>query len=457
MKETFGITVLPPSPLKSAGDGLQESLHHYALRMAEMCCLPLGRFEMFLLRDDASASKAGNAFFPSSWIGPRSNFRPLLAALKRDTGLENLHTGTFHVVADVMGRGGTRRRQVRGEGRAWCPACYFKWDENSSCEPLIWAFDMLTACPTHSVLLETRCDACNAPQGFSVAYRKRRRCEHCNNALGHDHGVQELAWQNQWVNKTLLQFTQWLEETDEPINLLNYEVFLHQLNERQKAEGTVRPAVLRYLSTNRDVASRKLCLPTISTLLNFAAFQGTTIQAILCEPSFAASRNLIDEGGRFEGLLFKRRDLSDAQARVIFILSRLVASGLAIPPPSIVWLELKLWLDKVRDICPFEQGQYIDKFRAQPTRLSLQRFLNGVNYCLRQLEQDDSEPDKSKVVKLHESLGYERKDASQCVEAALNLRDALLLSLDKTQLAQFEADRTRVLADWTANANIEAK
>ena len=118
---------LPPSPLRSAGPGLQESLHHYALRIAAQCCMSIRKLEKFLLRDDPRAPKAGNAAFPSSWIGPRSNFRSLLKALQRDTGVGNLHNGTFHAIADVVGRGGTRRRQIRGEGRVWCPVCYLEW------------------------------------------------------------------------------------------------------------------------------------------------------------------------------------------------------------------------------------------------------------------------------------------------------------------------------------------
>ncbi|RYD64606.1 MAG: hypothetical protein EOP84_32585, partial [Verrucomicrobiaceae bacterium] len=150
----FPFTALPPAVLRTSGSGLQESLHHYALRVAEQCNLALGQLQRFLLRDSASKSEA--AVFPSSWIGPRSNFRPLLASLQRDTGQTDLAGGTFLAVSEVMGRGGTRRRQGRGEGRAWCPMCYLEWDKRTSSEPLLWAFDMLSACPVHDALLETR-------------------------------------------------------------------------------------------------------------------------------------------------------------------------------------------------------------------------------------------------------------------------------------------------------------
>lgn len=282
-------TPLPPSPLRSAGPGLQESLHHYALRMASSCCLSLRALERMLLRHEAREKTYGNAIFPSSWIGPRSNFRELLFALKRDTGVQDLHYGTFHIVADVIGRGGTRRRQVRGEGRAWCPSCYLNWDDKTSCEPLLWAFDMLTACPMHKVLLETRCPSCNAPQSFSAPYRSRRLCQYCHASLGHSRQIFENDRQNDWVNKTLLLFSQWIGETSEPIVIGNYHRFLSDLLDGQ-VEGKRLPDIIRqYCAANRDAARRNRSLPTISGLLNLAAYQGTTIQEILCEPTFAAS------------------------------------------------------------------------------------------------------------------------------------------------------------------------
>lgn len=452
-KQESVFTPLPPSSLRTAGPGLQESLHHYALRMADQCCMSLSEFELFLRREDEKAVVAGNARFPSSWIGPRSNFRSLLRSLERDTGVKGLHTGTFHVVADMIGRGGTRRRQIRGDGRAWCPTCYLQWDERSSSEPLVWAFDMLTACPLHGTLLETRCPTCNAYQGFSVKYRLRRRCQYCNSALGHDLGRQESNKQNEWVNRTLLEFTSWIGEEVQPITGENYETFLNCILDGYKAGRKLPKAILNYCRDNRSVARRDVALPTISTLLNLAAYQGSTIQAILCDPQSAASEHIFESGSRFEGLLFKRRDLQPEHKRAIYVLSRLAGSNRFLPPPSLVWLELRLWCDGVRDICPNEHIRYTEKYGAQRVSAGPYRFKRGVEACLRLLEK----PEPKRMEILDETLiefGYDAVSRRECIEASVNLWRALRLSLIDEVLAEFYLKRSNAIEAWAANVGV---
>lgn len=449
-KQESVFTPLPPSDLRTPAPGLQESLHHYALRMADRCCMSLTQLEVFLKREEERPVVAGNARFPSSWIGPRSNFRPLLRSLERDTGVKGLHTGTFHVVADVMGRGGTRRRQIRGEGRAWCPTCYLQWDERSSSEPLVWAFDMLTACSLHGTLLETRCRSCNASQGFSVRYRLRRRCQHCNDALGHNLGRQEENKQNEWVNRTLLEFTRWIGEEAQPITGKNYETFLNCMLDGHKAGRKFPKTILNYCRVSRSAARRDMALPTVSTLLNLAAYQGTTVQAILCDPQSAASEHFFESGSRFEGLLFKRRDLQQEHKRVIYVLSRLANSNSILPPPSLVWLEIKLWCDGVRDICPNEHTRYAEKYQAQRVHAGPYRFKRGVEACLRLLEK----PKPKKMAALDKVLtefGYDAISRRECIEASVNLRRALRLSLIDVVLAEFEVKRSSAVEAWAAN------
>lgn len=450
-----GATPLPPSPLRSAGLGLQESLQHYALRMAAQCCLSIRKFEGFLLRDDPRAAKAGNAIFPSSWIGPRSNFRALLAALKRDTGVPNLHVGTFHVVADVMGRGGTRRRQIRGEGRVWCPRCYLEWDDRTSSEPLVWAFDMLSACPVHSVRLESRCHICSAPQTFWAAYRKRRTCEVCKASLGHPRGVQESDKQALWINATLLQFTSWIEETDEPVTSCKYLQFLEAMRTRRSEAGGLPPVIRAYVDIEYGVRRRKQALPTVSTLINFAAFQGVAIEDLLCEPSFAASAHLAQGAATFSGVLFRRRDLQQPQRRVVYVLARLAANGGPLPPASVVWKQLGLWCDGVRDICPSEHSAFWDRFRAQARTVPMGRFKLGASSCMRLLEGLGGSTDAGQALRQHlrANHGFHEAAAVQCATACLSLSEALVMSSDEAELIAFELAKADIVARWAADGS----
>lgn len=446
------LTPLPPSPLRSYGPGLQESVHHYALRIAAQCCFSIRKLEEFLLRDDPSAPKAGNAVFPSSWIGPRSNFRSLLAALKRDTGVRNLHTGTFYAVADVMGRGGTRRRQIRGEGRVWCPACYLQWDDRSSSEPLIWAFDMLSACSIHGVQLEARCYSCGASQGFSVGFRERRTCQECLAPLGHGKGIQETDKQAVWVNATLLEFTLWLEEVDKPISSEKYLEFLTAMRSRRSDEEKLPPVIRAYVGSQYDTKNRRRSLPTVSTLLNLAAFQGVAIQDILCEPTFAASPHLAQGATRFEGVLFRRRDLQLPHRRVVYVIARLAGNEMPIPPPSVVWGELGLWCDGVRDYCPLEHQAFKAKFQTQSRLTSLERFKRGATSCMRLLQRIEGSADRNQLLRQHLETYHDFNEAGaeQCVRASLNLREALDQSSNEAELVAFENRRAREVARWAA-------
>ena len=392
---------------------------------------------------------------PSSWIGPRSKFRTLLSALKRDTGVTNLHTGTFHVVADVMGRGGTRRRQIRGDGRAWCPSCYFDWDDHLSSEPLIWAFDMLSACPIHGVKLEAHCYSCGAPQGFSAGFRVRRNCQECNAPLGHRYGVQESDKERIWVNRTLLQFAQWIEETDTPITSEKYLEFLSALQRRRSGEGELPPLIRAYVGTEYSVRKRKMALPTISTLLNLAAFQGVAVQDILCEPSFAASENIAPGAARFDGLLFKRRDLHLPHRRVVFVIDGLSKGAGPLPPPSLVWRQLGLWCDGVKDYCPLEHARFMERYKSQPVKVGPARYLMGTTACMRLLARSEETHEQmaTMIQHLQAHFNFDEGEARQCAEAGINLHQQLELSLNEAELAAFEDKRAISAARWAADGS----
>src|SRR3990167_5308845 len=448
------VTPLPPSPLRSGGPGLQESLHHYALRMAAQCCLTIRKLEEFLLRDDPRAPKAGNAIFPSSWIGPRSNFRSLLAALEHDTGVHNLHTGTFHVLADVMGRGGTRRRQIRGEGRVWCPACYLDWDDPSSSEPLIWAFDMLTACPNHGVQLESRCSSCGVSQEFSAGYRHRRKCQRCQCSLAHGKGARESDKQALWVNAALLEFTTWIATVDTPITNEKYLEFLAEMRARPNGEP-LPPPIRGYIAMEYHRRALKRSLPTVTTLLNLAAFQGVAIHEILCHPSFAASPRIVPGVARFDGLLFRRRDLTRPHRRVVYVIDKLASGASPLPPPSVLWRELGLWCDGVRDYCPLEHESFTTRFRTQDRLLSVQRFKLGATSCMRLLEKGGVPVDfkESLIQHLVQRFDFNAAAAEQCASACAGLREALALSEDEGELLAFETRLAHEVAQWAANGS----
>jgi len=86
---------------------------------------------------------------------------------------------------------GTWRRVFSGAGllrfqRAWCPRCL---DDSRSSnqpvyEPLIWALNEVSACPTHGCLLVDRCHHCRRDQHVISAKMKPGHCCRCRRWLG---------------------------------------------------------------------------------------------------------------------------------------------------------------------------------------------------------------------------------------------------------------------------------
>ena len=122
-----------------------------------------------------------------------------------------------------------------------------------------------------------------------------------------------------------------------------------------------------------------------------------------------------------------------------------------------VWLELQLWCAVVRDFCPLEQSKCNERYRAQSTLMSAQRFKSGVNLCLRMLEKysGDAAVETKCIDHLHEQ-GYSILAAKECLSASVNLRDALVRSMDETELERFDAERANYVANWSKNIALES-
>jgi hypothetical protein len=189
--------------------------------------------------------------------------------------------------------------------------------------------------------------------------------------------------------------------------------------------------------------------PTISQLLNVAAFQGAAIQEVLTEPTFAASRNFFENGDRFQGLMFRRRDLRLAHRQLAYVLADLLSAQDLLPPPAPVWRELGLWGDTAREACPHEHHRYVDRYKAQRTSLGAYRFKMGVEECLRLLELGGETSIERVAVRLR--TPRDRQEAIECYQAAVSLRVTLQRSADARLLEAWEATRGSEFAEWTKN------
>jgi hypothetical protein len=112
-------------------------------------------------------------------VGQRSqDWINVVEQLTGARGLEYLTMGTWRRV--FSGVGLLRLR------RAWCPLCLddLRSSTQPVYEPLIWALNEVSACPTHGCLLVDRCHHCRRDQHVLSAKVKPGHCCRCRRWLG---------------------------------------------------------------------------------------------------------------------------------------------------------------------------------------------------------------------------------------------------------------------------------
>jgi len=103
----------------------------------------------------------------------------------------------------------------------WCPICYTEWQEKELCiyQPLLWLFKVVTICPKHNYLLESRCPRCQKQQSVIALRTRPGHCTQCD----------------QWLGSSLDE-NQQLETTEELISWQRWVA--HVLEELRVASGT---------------------------------------------------------------------------------------------------------------------------------------------------------------------------------------------------------------------------
>jgi AraC-like DNA-binding protein len=170
-----------------------ESLTSYLARLAAAHNISVGVLltrevlpkvpEELRRHDDQAVHKIESTFLYDAHtlngVGQRS--QDWINVLEQLTGVRGLQYLTM----------GTWRRVVSGAGllrpkRAWCPICLE--DSRSSnqpvYEPLIWALNEVSPCPTHGCILVGRCHHCRRDQHVISAKVKPGHCCRCGHWLG---------------------------------------------------------------------------------------------------------------------------------------------------------------------------------------------------------------------------------------------------------------------------------
>lgn len=298
---------MPQERLRGIDTPYVESLLSYILRLCYICNISPNQLYKALRFQGApdEGKKHYSSYSAKSWTGPSSLFESILAPLSRFTGQDNLHKGTFYTASNIL-NGRHLHQKCNGISvRQWCPNCYLEWNHETSYEPLIWSYALLTACPIHNVCLVSKCPSCNSFQRTVYDYALRRNCHKCKANLGF-HGVPvNLSNIEKWIDACLISFTTYIQNLDTVIPFVRYHECLKGLIKRKTYGENLPPAIrefiydLKFKSKYNDFRQ-----PSIDGLLNIGAFLGTTIEEFIENPVISEYQPLFDRSENFTKIEF---------------------------------------------------------------------------------------------------------------------------------------------------------
>jgi hypothetical protein len=202
--------------LKPIGVGTSdvESLTSYVARLAQAHCVSIRRLyleEIFPLTKRGDVCPGQNQVLhiirkhSDILNGTKLNAATWVQAIGILTNRADLHCLTMLAWAKVLSQ-----RELLRPVRAWCPLCYEEWQLAGQViyDPLIWALDVIKACPHHCQRLETCCPHCHKQPFLLESQSRPGYCPKCGKWLGVSSQVKvsdskaltedELKWQI-WV------------------------------------------------------------------------------------------------------------------------------------------------------------------------------------------------------------------------------------------------------------------
>jgi hypothetical protein len=388
-EDKFRWSALPPLPLIGEGTALVESSEHYVARLAwtvgvsiRVLCPPTF---------SRSGNLHGGQFSGASgFCGPGRQFKRRIEHIERLTGSDRLRCGSFWVLDEILAVTGVGRNTKQ---QRWCPQCFLEWDENASCEPLIWMVDLQQTCMIHACDLESACRSCGSTQPAGRDYRRRRHCCRCEASLSGKGVSAARSGHHLWMEQRLSELIELCATPgQQQIAFESYDAFVRGLveisSQQQHLPATLRAAVARMRSN--AIRGRV----TLRTLVNLCALQGITIPQMLLDPRSAASRPLIDLWANYQALEFPNgRHASKllAYQRCTNEMLRMCRGGY-LPPMSFVLRQMKLNRDMAREMCVDSYEEYERLYQGQGAYSSRVHKDRAFAHALRMIEAENVNP-----------------------------------------------------------------
>jgi hypothetical protein len=355
-------TVLPPLPLRGLRSPMVECLENYACRLAKISGISRNRLRFY------RGTNAGKKYMSSYMVRPLGPGASWIDDLEYLTGLNYLHCGTLWVLKDVMGQ---RFMGLSPNQRRWCPQCYREWAQEDLYEPLAWNISLLTTCPVHHCLLESRCPSCSKKQPLARYMIRSTTCVFCNeNLAGRSSRVPTSSVQ-QWVDVQICELIELCASPDQkPLSEDCFSRYISALREQAIASKMTRSA--RTLIESLRGKKRK---PSLREMMNVCVLQAIHVRDMLLAPEQAASRPFVHVWSSYMRLpvpLHRRRKEIEA---TIYLLDTLIDGSECsyMPPMEQTLKAFKINRSLIRDADYDVYDRYEDKYRNQASPSVLER------------------------------------------------------------------------------------
>lgn len=423
-------TALPQLELRGMDTPFIESLFSYVMRLSHICNMRTNHLAAVLYSHSNAKKLNQRAVITtmSSWIGPIGGYEKLLIPLSRFTGQSNLHKGTFHAVSNVLHNRSMVSKHGASGPRHWCPKCYLEWNHDSSFEPLLWSFTLLSACPVHNVYMESKCISCGGFQPVVNEYDVRRICHKCSADLGHPGIPVVLSSLEAWINSRLLSFCGYIQGLDTPIPLSRYYDCLNGILKRKSHGEDLPPTVREYISTlNFKSRFSDLSVPTIDHYLNLCAFLGTTIEEILENPNISELTPLFNRSSNFTNIPFSQRSVKYNLRRIGLCMNELLDHReIMLPPITFLTKRFCVSPHNLRIFHPDILQKYKDRLQLEYEYLHRRAQRLALDYALDELDAEydgffDQANFSAFTINISEKTDIILPFAKSCAETAIVL------------------------------------
>jgi hypothetical protein len=355
----FSWTAFPPLPLRGLGTEMVEQLDYYALRLSWTTGWSVRQLSSLMEREGAERLVP---LHPSCYLfGNRREAQ--VAALERFTGNPDLRYGTLWVLKEVVNARGLCHHG--GAMRRWCPVCYKHWDPDTSWEPLVWFIPYVSRCPDHGCDLVDKCLSCGATQRRHTPIDRRLYCRDCGEGLGGEGTTTDHPKFYDWVDKEVCKLVAFCSMPGrEPISRTTLSQFMERFEAYTQGQD-VMPKVRRCLALQRSAPLRRPI--SLSRLLNFSAFLGTSVVDLLARPQEAMSAPLLDLWSGFHWL-YEPFAKKDDEVRAARWLVRKVLANCGkwyLPSMRILSKDIGVSPSRLKAFDPEAYQAYIDAYLRQ--------------------------------------------------------------------------------------------